>query len=148
VPTASTPRDPIAEDEELFRALRGADIEGALILPSAIDLQGTSVHRARYLSSPSETFAHVSEGFTGLAVVTVRSLPGPVANPHEPAIVWEFFVIDDPFRDSRGVEHAAHAEIRVRRSDRNRALNARPKGAMRQLLRHALAAALRLHTPP
>jgi len=149
------PPEPIPRDERLFRAICAADVDVCEILPSAVDLQGTSVHRDAYLDSPDETFAYVPEGLTGLAVVTSSTLPQPLRNPNamgrvrEEEVTWEFFAVDDPFTDETGRVHAAHAEIRVRRvSDRPGEENVRPSSAVKRLLRKKLARRMKLFLAP
>ena len=155
--TSNLPREPepIPNDEQLFRALSADHVDVTEVLPSAIDLQGTSVYRSAYLSSPEETFEYVPGGLSGLAVVTSSDLPEPIRNPKatgkvkEDDITWEFFAVDAPFTDDEGRAHTAHAEIRVRRiSDRPEEENVRPSSAVKRLLRKKLARRMSLFLRP
>jgi hypothetical protein len=137
----------------LYRALRVDEVAGKTVLDDAVDLQGTSVCRGKYLTTPEETFDYAPAGCTGLAVITSGQLPRPIVNesvtgkvasPED--ITWEFFAVDDPFTDEQGRDHMAHAEIRIRRlSDRPEEQNQKPSKAMKRLLKGVLAAAL---SPP
>lgn len=132
----SRPRTPeaIPPDEPLYRALRASDVAGRSVLEGAVDLQGTSVYRDSYLGAPQETLKYAPAGCSGLAAITGADIPQPVVNksatgkiadPDE--IIWEFFTVDDPFTDEEGLDHTAHAEIRIRRvSDRPEERNQKP----------------------
>ncbi len=148
-------RERIPNDEQLFRAICMEDVDVTEIQPSAIDLQGTSVYRAAFLSSPEETHEYVPSALTGLAVTSPSEFPRPIRNPNvgarvgEADVTWEFFTVDDPFIDDSGRTHLAHAEIRVHRiCDRPSQENVRPSSAMKRLLRKKLARAMTLFLDP
>ena len=154
-PNPPRAQESIPNDEQLFRAICQEDLDGTAILPSAVDLQGTSVYRAKYLSCPEETLDFVPGDLTGLAVLTPSGISGAIRNPrvtgkvNEDDVTWEFFAVDDPFTDKDGGEHLAHAEVRVRRlSDRPEEDNVRPSSAMKRLLRNQLARRMTLFLAP
>lgn len=145
------PRDkvPIDDDERLFRALRREDVEEGLVLPSAVDTQGTSVSRRMFLDDPREALRFAPSACSGVASLVPREFPPNQPNPSDVSIEWEFFAVDDPFVDEKGVHHIAHAEVRVRRlSDQPSEENVRPKGVVKQILRAELAKVMTVEVEP
>jgi hypothetical protein len=102
------PRDldePIPEDEALYRGLHPDHFEGQVVLPAAIDSQGTSVNRHKYNPDPQAAISK-TRGETGVASVCVRNFPAPLKTTS--GSVFKFRADDRPTE-----ENPAHAEIGV-----------------------------------
>lgn len=139
--------EPIPLDERLYRWIADGDLNGTELLPHVIDLEGTSVDRAKYLveGAPPHQAGHPERN--GLAETCVARLPTALRHND---IDYEFFVVDWPEEDN-----AAHAEIRPGRAVSNERPNGdRPDGfkpkskATKDALRASLAQAFTPARPP
>lgn len=137
--------EPIPPEEQLFRWIALDDVEGDAVLPSSVDLQGTSVERGKYFKAPLEA-PPFSARLNGLAVVTGAVLP---ARLELNGVPYEFFAVDDPIQ-----ENEAHAEIRPGRvatdtQTADRPLARAPKSPVAKAdMRLALAAVMRVYRRP
>ena len=140
------PETAIPSDELLFRWLSTGDVDGTVVLPTAVDLQGTSVDRQRYFKPRAcQSDAHPERN--GLASISEDAFPrGESAN----GVVFEYFTHDCPEHDNH-----AHAEIRVGRlttpegSKSDRPEGFKPKGqAVKVQLRLSLAACMKVERCP
>lgn len=133
---ARAPED-IPPDEELYRGLMAEHIDGPRVLPDAIDMQGTSVVRAKY-GTPAQALAK-ARGGTAVGAITPRNFPAPIQSGG--GIEWEWFDLDLP-----SVEDDAHAECRLRRTaDRPSSDHDWPNsGSLKERLRKALADRFRI----
>ena len=95
--------EPIPSDEMLYREIDASNVDGDLVLATAVDLQGTSVHRHKY-ATPDTIM--LSPPRTGLASVMCGDLPKAITCGEKS----EFFAVDAP------TEGIAHAEIRPGRA--------------------------------
>lgn len=103
--------EPIPPDENLYRWVACEDCHGDEVLPSAVDLQGTSVNREEYWPNPEEQLPDRSER-NGLARVCEKDFP--VDGMEFNRITYEFFTVDRPEE-----QNEAHAEIRTGRAPTN-----------------------------
>ncbi|MEZ4319472.1 MAG: hypothetical protein R3F61_18295 [Myxococcota bacterium] len=132
--------EPIPPDEELYRAVGAADVQGDRVAASAIDLQGTSVHRARYCDAHIPLLAGRPD-LDGIAATTPGALPASVPIGD---LVYRCFAVDAP---TAGDPH--HAEIRVNTDPDSRENKKKIKSASAKLfLRETLARTFRIHTRP
>lgn len=139
-------REPIGADEPLYRALQEDWVMGRDVLPTAIDLEGTSVYRERYMAEPKSICSFVRFEVAGVAVTTPATSSVVVNHPVEGATPWETFHHDDPFTDENGKFHKAHAEIRFRRVGETSLDNRKPKRSkkLKDLLKEAVASKMLL----
>ncbi|MCB9677028.1 MAG: hypothetical protein H6737_18065 [Alphaproteobacteria bacterium] len=132
--------EPIPDDEPLYRAIGPGDVQGERVAASAIDLEGTSVHRAKYCDAHVPLLANRPD-LDGIAATTPGALPGSVVI-HDTD--YRFFAVDAP---SPGDDH--HAEIRVNTDRDSRENKRKIKSKSAKLaLRETLARTFRIHTPP
>ena len=131
------PPEEIPSAAELFRGLRPEQVDGPRVLPDAIDLQGTSVVRAKY-GAPAAALAK-AKGGTAVGAIIPANFPGPIVS--DGGVAWEWFPLDLP---DKGDD--AHAECRVRRtSDRPATDHRKPNsGTLKEKLRKALADQFRI----
>lgn len=137
--------EPIPDDEELYRGVGPVHVDGDKVLPSVIDMQGTSVYRAKYCDPsppvPPIRLHHPDEN--GIIVITPARLP--IWSHGDTGFV--FFVIHVP------EEGDAHCEIHVRRSSepehqRSTTKVLKKKKPVRQLLKNVLAERFEVLIPP
>lgn len=139
--------NPIQEDERLFRSISDDDVDplSGAILESAVDLEGTSVDREKYLPDLTKIPLR-AKGASCHAVTTPRRLPKVVhpsgASAENPPHSYEVFVLHDPKEGND-----AHSEIRVgRHKELDYPGNRKPRSAMmKEALRSEIAAAMILH---
>lgn len=135
------PDEPIPLDEPLLHAIGPEHVQGDLVLPAAVDLEGTSVHRLKYCVTRHVPLIAARPDLNGLAETAVGRLPDPLPVGE---LIYRFFAVDAP---SEGDEH--HAEIRVNTDPGSRENRARIKSSSaRRLLREALASSFRIHVHP
>lgn len=101
------PSEEIPQDEELYRGLKPEYVDGPRVLLEAVDLQGTSVVRAKY-GSPADAQAK-AKGCTSVGAIAPGNFPAPIVS--DGGIEWEWFPLDLPEEDD-----PAHAECRLRRT--------------------------------
>lgn len=140
------PKDePIPPDEALYRWIATSDVNGAEVLPHAIDLARSSVNRAKYWPDPFGA-APFDAAKNGLAVTSEQVFPENIVLNE---VAYEFFTVDWPEE-----LNDAHAEIRSGRRaapDRgdDRPDGFKPKSAAAKLeLRTRLAQAMRVVRAP
>lgn len=102
------PKERIPPDERLFRRLRDHHRVGQIVLPEAVDLDGSSCDRERYRNAQDL----IGSSWPHVAWVTAERLPREERPPGQD-LTWEFFAVDEPL-----VDNGAHCEIRVRRTTR------------------------------
>jgi len=136
----------IPADETLYRWLTHKDVNGSSVLPTAVDLQGTSVERLLYfVKRESQSEEHPERN--GLARICEAQFP---ANLVVNDVSYEFFTYDCPELDND-----AHAEIRVARKlpkdgeSTDRPAGFKPKSQAAKIeLRLALAAKMAVERSP
>lgn len=139
--------EPIPPYEPLYRWIRRDQVNGAEVLPSAVDLSRTSVDRHKYAPSPLPPHHSTRPELNGVAGVCEDEFPTHlICN----GVAYEFFSKDVPetFND-------AHAEVRSgRRATADHPNGDRPDGfkpgsrAAKNGLRAALAESMRVIRPP
>lgn len=129
--------EPIPPEEELFRTIASANRDGELVLPGAIDPDGTSFYRQKYCAFED---VPCSDEEPLIAVLLAGGLPASFASAG--GVSWEFFLVDDP--DG----HVAHSEVRFRRVGNTSRECERPKRGVRDLIRAHLAKCLRVRERP
>ena len=125
--------EPIPPEEELYRTIATANRDGDLVLPGAMDPDGTSVYRQKYCMFQD---APCTAKEPLIAVLLAGGLPAPLASAG--GVPWEFFLVDHP--DG----HVAHAEVRFRRVGNASRDGERPKRGLRDLIRAHLAQCFRV----
>jgi hypothetical protein len=133
--------EPIPGPERLIRTIRPDNIDGDRIRETAIDLQGMSVSREKYLARLEDAFSAMRPDETVLAAVTAGSLPGPVGVGDPPVVQYEFCAKDLPEEGND-----PHAEIRPRRVSTRPQCEVQSPGSKtsRRILRNALAEQFRV----
>lgn len=131
--------EPISSVELLYRAVGADHVSGPAVLPTAVDMQGTSVHRSKYCDAHVHLLL-IRPDLTGIAVTQVGLFPAPQTLNE---VTYEFFAVDEPEPDD-----SHHAEIRVRTDPTTRENKRINNGAVRRLLAESLARAFAVHTPP
>ncbi len=140
--------EPIPATEDLYRWLTQQDVDGNEVLPTTMDLQGTSVDRYKYVPGgelPTHQAGHPERN--GVAVTRTEKLEGSM--PVE-AAEFEFFAVDCPEFDN-----AAHAKIRLGRiatpqrpeGDRPHGFKPKPP-SKKEKLRQRLATAMQIIRKP
>jgi hypothetical protein len=100
--------EPIPPDEWLYMGIGSGDIDGTdRVLPSAVDLQGQSVNRAKYRPDPLAVIS-AARGDVAAAGVQPRNLP---VHQVTPTGVEYSFHADDLPEDAND----AHAEVTLHR---------------------------------
>jgi len=131
------PDPEVPPDEDLFRGLAASHVREGEIDPRAIDLEGMSVQRSRYIGAESMR----SEERPMVAVIRGADLPEPQTVN---GVEWEAFVFDCPSME----EGEGHAEIRFRRtSDRASPENGDPSKAVKKRYREILPSRFRVLPP-
>lgn len=128
--------EPIPPDEDLYRSISVDVCHGDMVLPDAVDLQGTSLARGKYTTRPQDACRPTRPREDGVAVTRVRDLSEPIAVTEAGTAPWQCFVVDDPLDDN-----VAHAELRFRRhgDDRRECATIR-SASQRALVKEAVAA--------
>lgn len=121
--------EPIGHQEPLFRCIGVEHLNGDRILPIAVEVPCCSVLRANFVTLESVLPPAKRPSDTGVAQITVASLPQSLQWPQNPApgdepASWQFAAVDMP---EEGL--LAHAEVHfskkgeaVRRAVNNRSL--------------------------
>jgi len=134
----------IPDDDNLFRTLPAAKYRDDIVLPEAIEVEGTSCYRRSVCLAPHVALAHartVRPTDEAVAVVTVAELPkGEITTGGGGR--WIVFVEDLP---EQGNE--AHCEIRFGRPD-SREHSWPGKKNARLLLRSTIARLFRVIVAP
>lgn len=126
----------------MYRSISIDVCRGDVVLPDAVDLQGTSLARGKYATRPQDACHPARPRENGVAVTRGRDLPTLIAAPG--VVPWECFVVDDPLDDNM-----AHAELRFRRFGESRRECATIRSAsQRALVKEAVAAGMRVLVRP
>ncbi len=134
--------EPIPPEEDLYRSISTDVCWDSRVLPDAVDLQGTSFSRKKYVTHPRDACHPSRPHENGVAVTRGSDLPEPIVVPD--AAAWECFVVDDPLAGN-----VAHAELRFRRLGDSRLQNAQIRSAAQRLLvKEAVAAVMTVLIPP